>query len=272
MKTFLLKSSLIAAAVLSLSGCLTRIQTGEVGVRVDMSRQVQGTELPPGSWNQTIIGNVLTFPVKDIVVTVENKTPLTADNTALSDFDIALVYSLNPQSVAELFSTKSKSFHVYDSNEKDTLLMYNFIVTVVNNSAYKAVRQYKALEVADNRAKIEQEIISNVNEALRAEKLENAINVSMVQIRNIAASPEILKAATEYVKSQNELKIKENEVKIAEAESKRMQALAQNSTQSIAYMQAQAALNVSEGVKNGKVQTILIPHNMTMFGGVQTMK
>lgn len=253
------KIALIAALSVPLSGCLTRIQTGEVGVRVDMSRQIQGAELQPGSWNQTLVGDVLTFPVKDIVVKVDNKTPLTADNTALADFDITLVYNLNPQSVAELYSTKSKSFHAYDPGEKDTLLMYNFIVTLVNNATYKAVRQYKALEVADSRAKIEQEILATVNESLRAEKLDGSITVSMIQIRNIAANADILKAATEYVKSQNELKIKENEVKIAEAESRRMAALAQNSQQSIAYMAAQAQLNISEGIKNGKASVIVVP-------------
>lgn len=248
----------VVAAAMLVSGC-QRITTGEVGIRVDMSRQIQGAELLPGSWNQTLIGDVLTFPVKDIVVQVDNKSPLTADNTALADFDVTVVYNINPQSVAELYSTKSKSFHFYDSTEKDTLLMYNFVTTVVNNASYKSVRKYKALEVADNRATIEQDILENVTEALRAEKLDTAINVSMVQVRNITANPDILKAATEYVKSQNELKIKENEVKIAEAESRRMAALAQNSQQSIAYMAAQAQLNISEGIKNGKASVIVVP-------------
>lgn len=263
----IVKFGIIAAAVVLATGC-TRIQTGEVGVRVDMSRQIQGAELLPGSWNQTVVGDVLTFPTKDIVVQLDNKTPMTADNSALSDFDITLVYSINPQSVAELYSTKSKSFHTFDDKEKDTLLMHSYIATLVNNASYKVVRQYKALEVADNRAKIEQEIMAIVNENLKSENLEKAINVTVVQVRNILANAEIMKAATDYVRSQNELKIKENEVKIAEAEAKRMAALANNSSQSIAYMNAQAALNISEGVKNGKVQTIVIPSTLTSLGNI----
>lgn len=259
MKKLFMALVIAATAVLG-TGC-TRIQTGEVGVRVDMSRQIQGSELAPGSWNQTLVGDVLTFPVKDIVVQLDNKTPMTSDNSALEDFDITLVYSLNPQSVAELYSTKSKSFHAYDEKEKDTLLMYSYIQTLVNNAAYKVVRQYKALEVADNRAKIEQEILAAVNENLKSEKLDGSINVTAIQVRNIAANAEIMKAATDYVRSQNELKIKENEVAIAKKESERMAALANNSTASIAYMQAQAALNISEGIKNGKVQTIVVPAN-----------
>jgi hypothetical protein len=40
-----------------------------------------------------------------------------------------------------------------------------------------------------------------------------------------------------------------------------MAALANNSGSSIAFMQAQAMLNISEGIKNGRVQTIVVPSN-----------
>lgn len=141
--------------------------------------------------------------------------------------------------------------------------MYNYVFTLVNNASYKAVRGYKSLEVADNRAVIEQEIMKNVNEQLKVEKLDTAITLNVVQVRNVQPNAAILQAATEYVKAQNELKIKETEVAIAKKESERMAALANNSVQSIQYMNAQAALNISEGIKNGKVQTIVVPSNMT---------
>ncbi len=38
------------------------IETGEVGVRVGFDKQVQQGELLPGSFNQVLIGDVLTFP------------------------------------------------------------------------------------------------------------------------------------------------------------------------------------------------------------------
>lgn len=249
-------------AVIASVGC-TRIETGEVGVRIDMSKQVQGGELLPGSWNQTMIGDVITFPVKDVTVGVENKTPLTGDNSALEDFDFNVVYSINPTSVAELYSKKARSFHYYDEKSKDTYLMFNYMVTLANNAAYKAVRKYKSLEVADNRQLIEQDIVRTINEGLKAEGLDKDLQVSVVQIRNIQPNKTILAAATEYVRAQNELKIKETEVAIAKKESERMSALAANSGASIAYMNAQASLNISEGIKNGKVQTIIVPSNFT---------
>jgi regulator of protease activity HflC (stomatin/prohibitin superfamily) len=256
MRKFAISAIVLASFIAT--GC-TRITNGEVGVRVDASRQVSGTELMPGSWNQTLVGDVLTFPVKDISISLENKTPMTSDNSALKDFDITIVYGINPNSVSELYTTKSKSFHSYDTKENDTYLMYNYISTLVNNASYKAVRGYKALEVADNREKIEQEILDIVTDQLKTEKLDTAIQVKVVQVRNVAPNDEILRAATDYVRAQNELKVKETEVAIAKKESERMAALAANSGQSIAYMQAQAQMKIAEGIANGKVQTIVVP-------------
>lgn len=258
----------IASIAVFATGC-TRITTGEVGVRVNASKEVQGAELMPGSWNQTLVGEVLTFPTKDISISLENKTPMTSDNSALADFDITVVYGINPNSVSELYTTKSKSFHAFDPKESDTFLMYNYVSTLVNNASYKVVREYKSLEVADNRAVIEQKIRDAVTEQLKSEKLDTSITLTVVQIRNILPNAEILASATAYVKAQNELKIKQTEVDIAKKESERMAALSSNSAQSIAYMNAQANLTVAEAVKAGKVQTILIPHGMTMLGALK---
>jgi len=252
-----IKSVILAVAVALASVGCTRIETGEVGVRVNASKQIEGSELPAGTWNQTMIGSVLTFPVKDITVTLENKTPMTADNSPLADFDITVVYGLNPTSVAEIYSTKSRSFHAEEKG--DIYLMYSYMGTLVNNAAYKVVRNYKSLEVADNRAKIEEQIRDVVTEQLKAEKLDNSVTLTVVQVRNILPNAEILRSATEYVRAQNDLRIKETEVQIAKKESERMAALSSNSGQSIAYMQAQAQMKIAEGIAAGHVNTIVVP-------------
>lgn len=262
-----MKKIITAVAIAALFAGCTRIQTGEVGVRIDMNKQIQQGELQAGSWNQTVFGEVVTFPVKDITVNIDNKTPLTSDNSALADFDLSVIYSVNQTSVAELFSTKARSFHKQEDG--DTLLMYNYVTALMNNATYKVVRNYKSLEIADNRAKIEQEILHAVKEQLVLDKLDTSLSVTTVQVRNIQPNAEILKAATEYVRAQNELKVKETEVAIAKKESERMAALAANSTQSIAYMQAQANLKIAEGIANGKVNTIVVPQN---FSGIVNIK
>ena len=249
--------TLIAAAVLA-TGC-TRIETGEVGVRVGFDKQVQSGELLPGSFNQTLIGDVLTFPIKDVNVALNDMTPVAKDNSTMKDFDSVVVYNINPQQVAELYSTKNKSFHA--EFKGDTYVMYNYIVQNARNAIYKAARKYEALDMADARSEMENFIKDEIIRNLAEEKLDGSITISQVLIRNVVPADSVVASANELVKAKNELKQKEVEVKTAEAESRRMAALANNSGSSIAFMQAQAMLNISEGIKTGKVQTIVVPSN-----------
>lgn len=250
--------TLIAAAVLA-TGC-TRIETGEVGVRVGFDKQVKAGELMPGSFNQTLVGDVLTFPVKDVNVTLENMTPVARDNSTMKDFDAVVVYNINPQQVSELYSTKNRSFHATDKSG-DVFLMYNYIVQNARNAIYKAARKYEALDMADNRSDMEVFVKEEIVRQLAEEKLDGSITISQVLIRNVVPADSVVQSANDLVRAKNELKQKEIEVKTAEAEARRMAALANNSQSSIAFMQAQAALNISEGIKNGKVQTIVVPAN-----------
>ena len=250
--------TLIAAAVLA-TGC-TRIETGEVGVRVGFDKQVKAGELMPGSFNQTLVGDVLTFPVKDVNVTLDNMTPVARDNSTMKDFDAVVVYNINPQQVSELYSTKNRSFHVTDTSG-DVFLMYNYIVQNARNAIYKAARKYDALDMADSRSDMETFVKEEIVRQLAEEKLDGSITISQVLIRNVVPADSVVQSANDLVRAKNELKQKEIEVKTAEAESRRMAALANNSQSSIAFMQAQAALNISEGIKNGKVQTIVVPAN-----------
>jgi regulator of protease activity HflC (stomatin/prohibitin superfamily) len=253
-----IKLSIVAAAVALTSAC-TRIETGEVGVRVGFDKQVKSGELLPGSFNQTFIGEVLTFPIKDVNVTLNDMTPVAKDNSTMKDFDAVVVYNINPQQVAELYSTKNKSFHA--EFKGDTYVMYNYIVQNARNAIYKAARKYEALDMADARSDMETFIKEEIVRNLREEKLDASITISQVLIRNVVPADSVVASANELVKAKNELKQKEVEVKTAEAESRRMAALANNSASSIAFMQAQAMLNISEGIKLGRVQTIVVPSN-----------
>jgi regulator of protease activity HflC (stomatin/prohibitin superfamily) len=249
--------SILAAAVLA-AGC-TRIETGEVGVRVGFDKQVQSGELMPGSFNQIIIGNVLTFPVKDVNVTLENMTPVAKDNSTMKDFDAVVVYNINPQQVSELYATKNRAFHA--EFKGDTYVMYNYIVQNARNAIYKAARQYEALDMADKRGEMEKFIQEEIVRNLADEKLDGTIMISQVLIRNVVPADAVVESANALVRSKNELKQKEVEVQTAKKEAERMAALANNSGASIAFMQAQAMLNISEGIKLGQVQTIIVPSN-----------
>jgi regulator of protease activity HflC (stomatin/prohibitin superfamily) len=249
----------LVLAVIAMTAACTRIETGEVGVRVGFDKQVQPGELMPGSFNQVLIGDVLTFPIKDVNVVLENMTPVAKDNSTMKDLDAVVVYNINTQNVAELYSTKNKSFHA--EFKGDTYVMYNYVVQNARNAIYKAARKYEALDMADNRTEMENFIKEEIVRNLAEEKLDGSIMISQVMIRNVVPSDTVVESANALVRSKNELKQKEVEVKTAEAESRRMAALANNSGASIQFMQAQAMLNISEGIKNGQVQTIVVPSN-----------
>ena len=254
------KLSLIAIAVSTAVGC-TRIETGEVGVRVGFDKQIKQGELLPGSFNQTLVGEVLTFPVKDVNVTLNDMTPVAKDNSTMKDMDAVIVYNINQNQVAELYSQKNRSFH--STANGDVYLMYNYVTQMARNAIYKAARKYEALDMADNRSEMEILIKDEIVRNLAEEKLDGSIMITQVMIRNVQPADAVTKSANELVRAKNELKQKEVEVKTAEAEARRMAALANQSSQSIAYMQAQAMLNISEGIKNGKVNTIVVPSNFT---------
>lgn len=264
MKRFLKVGFLIAAVALT-SAC-TRIETGEVGVRVGFDKQVKPGELEPGSFNQVLVGDVLTFPYKDVNVTLENMTPVAKDNSTMKDLDAVVVYNINKNQAAELYSTKNRSFHA--EFKGDTYLMYNYIIQNARNAIYKAARKYEALDMADNRTEMENFIRDEITSNLAEEKLDGSITITQVMIRNVLPSDTVVESANALVRAKNELKQKEVEVKTAEAESRRMAALANNSQSSIAFMQAQAMLNISEGIKAGKVQTIVVPSTITALGNI----
>jgi hypothetical protein len=263
MKRFAL-TGLVAASILA-TGC-TRIETGEVGLRVGFDKQVSGNELLPGSFNQTIVGDVLTFPIKDVTVKVEDMTPLAKDNSTMKDFDAVVVYNINQANVSDLYNTKNKSFHA--RHDGDVYLMYNYVYNATRNAIYKASRKYEALDMADNRQAMEADIREIVIKTLAEEKLDGMINVSQVLVRNVVPADAIVASANELVKAKNELKQKEVEVATAQAEARRIAALNSNAG-AIQYMDAQARMKqadaqiilaegIKEGIKNFKGGTLVL--------------
>lgn len=259
-----------AAAALAalLSTACTRIETGEVGLRINFDKTTDPVERLPGSFNQTIVGSILTFKVQDVAVAVDNMTPLASDNSTIKDFDMTVVYSINPSAVSELWTTKNRTFHGMAGQSDDILLMQNYIALSARNAAYKVARGYESLKMADNRPLIEQQIRDNIIKTLTDEKLGDKIVVSQVQVRAITPADVIVNSANELVRAQNELKTKEVEVQTAKKEAERIAALNANAG-AIGYMNAMANLKIAEGVAQGKVHTIVVPYD---FKGIVNAK
>jgi len=250
-----IKLSMIAAAVIATSAC-TRIETGEVGLRVGFDKQVKNEELLPGSFNQTIIGSVMTFPIKEVAVKVDDITPVAKDNSTMKDFDLTVIYNINQSQVAEIYNTKNKSFHA--NHNGDTYLMYNYIFNATRNAAYKSARKYDALDMGDNRTAMEQEIRETVSKTLSDEKLDGTITITQVLIRGIVPADSVVASANELVKAKNELKTEEIKVATARKRNESMQANPMAIPLLKAEAEAEAMRNLPNAIANFKGQTLVI--------------
>ncbi len=244
-------------AGLGTSAC-TIVDTGEVGLRVNFDKTIESGELVAGSFNQTLIGKVLTFPVKDVSVDVKDMQPLAADNSTMKDFDISVVYNITPSAVSDLYINKSRSFHMVDPTG-DIYLMHSYIFQTARNAVYKTARKYEALNMNDSRAQIEQEIQATMTATLNDEKL-GGIVISQVRVGGMIPSDAVKASADNLVRAKNEEKTKEVEVQIARKEAERIAALNANAG-AISYMQAQAQMKIAEGIAAGKVNTIVVPYD-----------
>ncbi len=246
---------LIVILSLFVSSC-TRIETGEVGIRIGFDKQINAGELFPGSFNQTLIGSVLTFPIKDVSVKVEDMTPQAKDNSTMKDFDALVIYNVNPQSVSELYVSKNRSFHA--QFDDDIYLMYNYVHQTARNAIYKSARKYDALEMNDNRQAIEMEVKELMMKSLADEKLDTSVTITQVLVRVIMPADSVVDSANQLVKAKNEYKQKEVEVQTAKKEAERIAALNANKG-AIEYMAAMANMRIADAIANGKVNTIVIP-------------
>jgi len=261
-----MKIATLTALMATASAC-TRIETGEVGVRVAMDKQIEKDELKPGSLNQTFFGSVMTFPVKDVEVGISDMTPLASDNSTIKDFDLSIIYSVTPGSVAEIYINKNRGFHA-ENDDGDVLLMYNYIRQLGRNAVYKVARKYESLKMADNRAEIEQLVRQEVVAQLEKEKLGGSINISQVLVRQIMPATAIVNSANALVQAQNEQKKKQVEVETAKLEAERISALNANAG-ATKYMEATAIVTIAEAIKEGKVNTIVVPYD---FKGIVNVK
>jgi regulator of protease activity HflC (stomatin/prohibitin superfamily) len=244
------------AMALTLTACHV-VPEGNVGLRTNFDKTVEATERVAGSFNQTFIGGVEDFPVREIALSVADMRPPAADNSPMGDFDVNVVYSINPKAVSDLYINKSRGFHAEDK-EGDTLLMYSYLQTTVRNAVYKVARDYDSITMNNSRDEIEKKIAEQVRHTLAAEKLDGSITIGQVQVKSIEPPEAVKAAAIRLVAAKAENAAKDVEVQTAVKEAERVEALSRNKG-AIEYMDAQARLEIAYGIREGKVHTIVVP-------------
>lgn len=249
---------LACMALVLATGC-TRIETGEVGLRINASKQIEGNELLEGSWNQTIVGDVLTFPVRDIALPMQNLKPTTVDTTPIGDLDFNVIYNVNPTSVSDLWAKKSRSFHTYNAETKDWLLMNAYMHTTANNAAQKVIAAQEMLKLQANREQIEGSIKKEIEAQLTKDGFHTSILVTSVRVQTLQPNQAIMDSAVRTVQAEQDLKTAKAKTLLAQEEALRQAALASAGEKSIAYMDAESRRVIAQAVREGKVNTMILP-------------
>lgn len=262
------KVILLSVLFSSVIGC-TRIETGEVGLRRSWNGEIQSQELGTG-WHQIVLGDVIHFVTKEIMLHDQNILAQTKDKSTLQDFDINFTYSVAPSSIAELYTKYSQTAHLVQKDGSEIFPMGNFVGPIVRSAAYSSVSGLNALEVNDNRKTIEDNIKRIANEKLAGEGLKDKIHVSLVSIRNLQLAPEIVASANRAVQAQNDYNTKKTEVEIARQEAAKIEALSkQGDDNYIRLLEAQSRREVAEALKIAaeKGSSVwVVPQNFTSLG------
>ncbi|MNK09887.1 SPFH domain / Band 7 family protein [compost metagenome] len=261
------KLILFCLFALTLAGC-SRVEQGHIGIRQNWDKTIEQGELTPGV-HSSVFSEVIEAAANEVNLYIENAHPLTADKTTLSDLDLNVMYTVEPNAISELYSG-FKARHVVDEH-KVVYVMQKYLVTIINSAVSDAVGKYKALEANDNRKAIETDIRVAIIEKLKEEKLDGKIKIGSIIIKNLAIDPALTASNMAVIKAANEYRAKEYEVKTAQQEANRMEILAkQSGPQYVEYMKAQSQLIVSQGLveamKAGRgSQTIIIPADFKGF-------
>lgn len=265
MNTFKRFTTVIFAAVaLLLAGACTRIETGHVGVRYSFNGQIEPQELPVG-WHQTLVGTVKNYVANEMTINLDNLHPQTKDRSTLSDLDLSYTYSVAQGSIADLI-VKYKGRDLYHDN--DIYPLGQYVSNVVTTATSDVFAHYDALQANERREQIREEIKAQVSKILKEEGIEQVVKVHQIFVKNLQIDKGLQASALSVITAQNDLKAKDFEVQTAQKEAQRLQMLAANRA-NIDYMNAKSLSDIAEGIKAGRVHTIVVPYD---FKGIVNVK
>lgn len=256
--------ALVAVGIVTMQGC-TRVETGHVGIRTTFNGSIEPEELGVG-FHQTLIGSVHTYVANEITWKIDNLTPQTKDRSQLEDLDLAYTYSVNPHAIADLVVKYKGRDAEADNGDRYPLALY--VENVVKTATTDVVSKYDALEANEKREEIRIKIRVQAEAMFKEDGLNESVQIHQVFVKNMQLSKAIMASANQVIISQNDLKTKEFEVQTAKKEAERLVALSANHS-NIDYMNAKSLSDIAEGVKNGKVNAIVVPYD---FKGIVNVK
>ena len=247
----------IVFMMFALTAC-QKIETGHVGIRTTFNGTIEPQELGVG-FHQTLIGSVKNYVANDITWSMNDLKPTTKDRSNLEDLDLSYTYSINPSSIGDLVvKYKGRDYNDRDNGDYYPLALY--VENVVKTSTTDVFSRYDALEANDKREEIRDQIKDRSEQMFKEDGLGEAVIVHQIFIKNLQLSKAIMDSANAVIISQNALKTKQFEVESAKKEAERLTLLAGNKA-NLDYIRANALDKIADGVKEGRVKTVLLPYD-----------
>lgn len=267
-------NKLILGVILSSSlvtGC-TKINDTQVGISENrFSGEINDNTLTQGL-HQILTNKITEVSKRNLVLNVEAQ-PIVSEKIPMQSFQMKVNYGIVPENAAIAYKTE-KAQHI-TTEDGDVYLLGQYVQYVSNSAINDVVSKYKALEVNDNRAKIETEIKDSINVKLKAQGKDKYVRVNEINILKVSPPQSILNSSLAIVTSQNLLRTKQNELETAKVEAEIKQALAENSSEKyIDLLRAESEKIKAEAIlkaaEKGTLTTmIVVPEKFTSFGQVK---
>jgi hypothetical protein len=248
-----------------------RITDADVGIRQTFSGEIEDRVLTQGL-HQTVVGDVIKVSKRNLVLNVEAQ-PIVSEKVAMQSFQAKVNYGIVPENASIAYKTE-KAQHII-TEDQDVYLLGQYVQYVANSAINDVVSKYKALEVNDNRSKIETEIRDNINAKLKAQQKDKYVRVNEINILKVTPPKSIMDSSVAIVTSQNMLRTKQNELETAKVETEIKRVLAENaSDQYVDLLRAESekikAEAMLEAAKKGTLNTmVIVPEKFTGLGQVK---
>lgn len=267
-----MKKLIIAGLVMSfaITGC-SRITDADVGIRQTFSGEIEDGVLSQGI-HQVIVGDVIKVSKRNLVLQIDAQ-PIVSEKVPMSAFQAKVNYGIVPENAAIAYKTE-KAQHI-TTEDGDVYLLGQYVQYVANSAINDVVSKYKALEVNDNRTKIEVEIKDQINTKLKSQGKDKFVRVNEINILKVTPPQSILNSSLAIVNSQNALKTKQNELETAKVETEIKRVLAENASEQYVDLlraesekiKAEAMLKAAE---KGTLNTmVIVPEKFTGLGNLK---
>ena len=250
---------------------MSKVTDAEVGIRQTFSGEIEDRVLNQG-WQQTVVGDVVKVSKRNIVIDVA-ANPMVVEKVPMGQFAIRVNYGIVPENAAVAYK-EEKAQHI-TTKDGDVYLLGEYVKTVAGSSIQDVVSKYKALEVNDNRTKIESELRAAINAKLKAANKDRFVRVNEINIMQVQPPQSIINSSLAIVNSQNALKTKMNELEVAKTETEIKRVLAENaSAKYVDLLHAEAEKTKSEALlvaanKGTLSSMIIVPERFTGLGQVK---